>query len=753
MDPAIVFLGFGGGAIVAGLAAWWRCPRASPWRPAGVALACLGAGVLAGEAAAAWRDHGLRRELLQRCRLMAAALDRRDLAEHRNRPDDVGQPWFTRTKERLTEARSGDPELVYVYLLEQVGPRILFPNDDDPVTMAGYEPPGTSYDDAPAAMRQAVALGNSFSLGPYTDRWGEFISVGAPVAVAPGRTMHLALDINAARWRRELLLWRAWPAMLGAAAGGIALLLWSRGAALARAREAVKAEEEANRAKDAYLATVSHDLRTPLGGIIGMTGLLADTELTTAQREYVQLAHESGQQLLTLVNELLDYARIEAGELSFDRVHCPLREVVEDAVALIAPIATAKGVELNAVISRDLPASLLGDPDRIRQMLHNLVGNAVKFTDEGEVTVRVSAAPRADGRLAITVAVRDSGIGMDHSMLARLFKPFSQGSEAGRRRGGTGLGLCIAQRIARGMDGDITADSAPRAGSTFTATIVLDPDPSPPELELVKPSHRGAAILVGIEHPSMRESLCELLASLGLRPAIAADPAEAARLAAAAPAPAAAIIDAAWVRPAGPALVAAGVPVATVAARSAGGTTMLASRRTPILLRPFRRDGLMRLLTNLWSERISTGRIVRTATATVRRTAAAPPPAPPPIEAESEYAPSLDVKPPSTERTVARPAAGASADLLAAGLRSGLEAAHEAIAKGDLAGLRRIAHGLRGAAEPLQLHDLAEACRELEAAAAANDHSAVHRIAPRLEQLRLAAQEHLARLRRGSAPG
>jgi signal transduction histidine kinase/HPt (histidine-containing phosphotransfer) domain-containing protein len=745
VDTPALFLTCSGITVIAGLLMWWRCAGTKRCPAIGLACICIGLGGVAGEAVATWRDHVLRGELLQRSRLLAAGLDRRDLAAHRNLPDDVGQPWFKRIKERLIEARSSDPELRYVYLIEQVGNVLHFPNDDDdPVSMPDYEPPGTPYTDAPSEMRQAVALGNSFSLGPYDDRWGEFISVGAPINVSPGRSMTLTLDVNAARWRSELWFWRAWPLLLGAAFAGIVVLLWSRGQALEATRLAVKAEEEANRAKDAYLATVSHDLRNPLSGIIGMTGLLADTELSANQREYVQLAHDSGQQLLTLVNELLDYARIEAGELDFDRVHCPLREVIEDSVALLAPLATAKGVELNAVISRDLPAALLGDPDRIRQLLHNLIGNAVKFTDEGEVTVRVAVAPEGGtGRLLVTMAVRDTGIGINSATLARLFKPFSQGSEAGRKRGGTGLGLCIAQRIARGLGGDIAVESAPRAGSTFTASIILEPDPHPPEIDLVKPSHRGSRIVVGIEHTALREGLCELIASVGLVPVPAEDPADAGRIATTTPVPAAAIIDAGWMRSAAPSLVAAGVPVATVASRNAGGTQMLASRRTPILLRPIRRDGLLRLFGNLWSDRVSTARITKPETTTVRPMTArtrAP--------SEPDYAPSLDLKQPQPSKPSDKPPSGPAIELLSSGLRSGLEAMCEAVEKGDLVTVRRIAHGLRSAAEPLHLVELVDTCLALESAAGGNDQQAVRSIAERLEELRRHTQHQLTVMRR-----
>jgi signal transduction histidine kinase len=734
-----------------GVLAWWLAPARSRWQGAGVACLCLALGGIAGELLASWRDRGLRGELLQRCRHLAAGLDRADLAAHRNLPEDIAQPWGLRIHTRLREARQSDPEVIYAYLMERVGGTVVFPNGDDAPGDPDFVPLGTAYDDIPVAMEEAVTAGKDFALGPYSDRWGEFISVGTAVELAGQRRVTVALDVLAARWRSELLIWRSWPIALGAALAVVAVLLWSRSRALAATRVAVREAEAANRAKDAYLATVSHDLRNPLSGIIGMTGLLADSDLTPQQREHVQLAHNSGQQLLSLVNELLDYARIEAGELALDRVQCSVRELVEDSVALLAPLATAKGVELNAVVSRDVPESLLGDPDRIRQILHNLVGNAVKFTDEGEVVVRVSAAADATGRVRIAIAVRDTGIGIDAATIARLFQPFAQGSEAGRRRGGTGLGLCIAQRIARALGGDVTVESAPGAGSTFTAALLLEPDPQPASADGISAVRRGSRVLLGIVQPSLREGLAETLIALGLEPVPAADAAAIAGLAAATPPPSAAIIEASWARGLLPALEAAGIPAGLVSARSAGGTQMLASRRTPVLLRPVRRESLLRLLGGLWGTRSSSTRRFTAVASGVEPGVRAPTPAPlPVVQLEDDYAPSLDSReppPPPQPPQPAIPVAALAGGLLG-GLRSGIDAVREAARTGDLGTVRRAAQGLRSAAEPLRLTELADTCIALEVAASGGDKSAVRDIAINLDDVRRRTQQAISELSR-----
>ncbi len=730
---------------------WWLAPPRSRWQGAGVACLCLALGGIAGELLVSKRNHALRGELLQRCRHLAAGLDRGDLAAHRNLPEDIGQPWGVRIHTRLLEARKSDPEVTYAYLMEHVGPAIVFPNGDDEPGTPDFTPLGTAYADIPPEMRQAVIEGRDFSLGPYVDHWGEFISVGTPVELSDQRRMTVALDVRAARWRTELLVWRLWPIAIGAAMAFVAVLLWSRGRALAATRVAVREAEAANHAKDAYLATVSHDLRNPLSGIIGMTGLLADSELTAQQREYVQLAHNSGQQLLTLVNELLDYARIEAGELALDRVQCPLRELVEDSVALLAPLATAKDVELNAIIERDVPEALIGDPDRIRQILHNLVGNAVKFTDEGEVVVRVTAgADAASGRVRLRIAVRDTGIGIDAATISRLFQPFAQGSDAGRRRGGTGLGLCIAQRIARALGGDVTVESTPGAGSTFTAVLLLDPDPQSPAVDGISSMRRGSRVLLGVVQPSLREGMSEALVALGLEPVVAADVMTAMAIVATAPPPAAAVIEAGWARDMLPALEAAGIPVGVVSARSAGGTQMLASRRTPVLLRPVRRESLLRLLGNLWGTRSSSTRRFAAVASGVEAGVAPRTPATTPVaRSEDDYAPSV-VDPPSPPAPALPPIATLAGGLLG-GLRSGIDAVRDAARSGDLGTVRRAAQGLRSAAEPLRLTELADTCIALEVAASGGDQATVRDIAINLDDVRRRTQQAISEISRKQA--
>lgn len=434
----------------------------------------------------------LKNKLLLRAATASAIVSHERIEHLAAAAADKGSPDYEYLRGQLMAARSLNPDCRFVYLLKQVDGRTVFLMDSEPETSPDYSAPGSDYPEASDDLRNIFSQGNSLVEGPLSDEWGIWVSGLAAVRhPADGRIIAvLGMDIDARDWQAEIAHVRLIALSITLAVLAIVFAFYYAFRAAASAAEKVylaekqakEAVEAVSQAKSQFLAYISHEIRTPVNGILGLGEMLETTGLGKRQQDYVSAIDYSARSLLLLLNDILDFSKLEAQKMTIENTPFAIRPVLHGVDSMLQAAAAAKGIKLTSSIDEQIPPQIMGDPVRLQQVLVNLISNAIKFTEVGQIEVKAVCLKRETAAAQLKFIITDTGIGLSPNEVSRLFQPFAQAEGANSRKYlGTGLGLSISAGLVALMGGEIGVESQKGVGSLFWFTIAVGVAETPPE--------------------------------------------------------------------------------------------------------------------------------------------------------------------------------------------------------------------------------------------------------------------------------